>query len=40
VRRDPLYLGEINDAQHAGWVRTIDAFEGHSSSAGQRPPLP
>jgi hypothetical protein len=40
VRRDPLYLGEINDAQHAGWVRTIDAFEGHSSQRRQRALFP
>lgn len=24
VQRDVLYLGELNDAQHAGWVRAID----------------
>jgi len=33
VQRDLLYLGEINDAQHAGWVRTIDALEAGSAPA-------
>jgi transposase len=35
VQRDLLYLGEINDAQHAGWVRTIDALDGSSSQRRQ-----
>jgi transposase len=35
VQRDLLYLGEINDAQHAGWVRTIDALEGNSARPRQ-----
>ena len=35
VQRDLLYLGEINDAQHAGWVRTIDVLEGRSSQSRQ-----
>jgi hypothetical protein len=35
VQRDLLYLGEINDAQHAGWVRTIDALEGNSARCQQ-----
>lgn len=26
-QRQVLYLGELNDAQHAGWVRAIEAFE-------------
>ena len=28
VQKTVLYLGEINDAQQAGWCRTIDAIEG------------
>jgi hypothetical protein len=28
VQRQVLYLGELNDAQRAGWVRTIEAFDG------------
>jgi hypothetical protein len=27
VQRQALYLGELNDSQHAGWVRAIEAFE-------------
>jgi transposase len=27
VQRDLLYLGELNDAQHAGWVRAIEALD-------------
>lgn len=26
LQRDLLYLGELNDAQHTGWVRTIETF--------------
>ena len=26
VHRQVLYLGELNDNQRAGWVRTIEAF--------------
>jgi hypothetical protein len=26
VQRDVLYLGELNDAQHAGWIRAIDVL--------------
>jgi len=26
-QRQVLYLGELNDAQHVGWVRAIEAFE-------------
>lgn len=33
-QRQVLYLGELNDAQHAGWVRAIEAFE----SGGRRAP--
>jgi hypothetical protein len=25
--RPLLYLGEINDSQHAAWIRTIAAFD-------------
>lgn len=28
VQRHVLYLGEINDSQHAAWCKTIDAFQG------------
>ena len=28
VQRQVLYLGELNDAQRAGWVRTIEVLEG------------
>src|SRR5262245_14227745 len=31
LRRDLLYLGELNDTQHAGWVRTIAAVDGNGS---------
>ena len=30
VDRHVLYLGEINDSQHASWLRCIEAFEGDS----------
>lgn len=33
VQRDLLYLGELNDAQHAGWVRTIQTLGGEAGSA-------
>ena len=35
VQRDLLYLGELNDAQHAGWVRTIEALSGESAQPCQ-----
>ena len=35
VQRQVLYLGEINDAQRAGWVRAIEAFEGDGNTARQ-----
>ena len=28
VQRQVLYLGEINDSQHASWCKTIDVFQG------------
>jgi transposase len=28
VQRHVLYLGEINDSQHAAWCKTIDVFQG------------
>src|SRR5690606_30487701 len=34
-QRQVLYLGELNDAQHAGWVRAIEAFEGRGSQPRQ-----
>ena len=30
-----LYLGELNDNQRAGWVRTIEAFSGEKSKSKQ-----
>jgi len=33
VQRQVLYLGELNDAQQAGWIRTIEAFEGKGRGA-------
>jgi len=35
VQRQALYLGELNDAQHAGWVRAIEAFDGRGSVGRQ-----
>ena len=35
VQRQVLYLGELNDNQRAGWVRTIEAFTGEKSHAKQ-----
>ena len=47
VQRQVLYLGELNDRQRAGWVRTIEAVEGRDGSTRQlalfpedRPELP
>ena len=47
VQRQVLYLGELNDAQRAGWVRTIEGLEPHQNNARQlalfpddRDPLP
>jgi hypothetical protein len=37
LQRDLLYLGELNDAQHAGWVRTIEALSGPHGT-GAAPP--
>src|SRR5690606_12262032 len=34
-QRQVLYLGELNDAQHAGWVRAIEAFEGRDKQPRQ-----
>ena len=36
VQRQLLYLGELNDSQHAGWVRSIEAL---SPQPGQSEPL-
>jgi hypothetical protein len=33
IQRDLLYLGELNDAQHAGWIRTIDALGGQDAGS-------
>jgi transposase len=35
VQRQVLYLGELNDAQRAGWVRTIEAVEGDGGAGRQ-----
>ncbi len=35
VQRQVLYLGELNDNQRAGWVRTIEAFWGEKTQAKQ-----
>ncbi|MBI1289908.1 IS1634 family transposase [bacterium] len=35
VQRQVLHLGELNDAQHAGWVRAIEALSGESGERRQ-----
>ena len=35
VQRQVLYLGELNDNQRAGWVRTIETFSGEKPKAKQ-----
>ena len=35
VQRHVLYLGEINDAQHAGWCRSLDVLEEDTSRKRQ-----
>ncbi len=35
VQRQVLYLGELNDNQRAGWVRTIEAFSGEKAGTKQ-----
>ena len=35
VQRQVLYLGELNDNQRAGWVRTIEAFSGEDPKTKQ-----
>jgi len=35
VQRQVLYLGELNDAQRAGWVRTIDGLEPRKNNTRQ-----
>jgi hypothetical protein len=35
VQRQVLHLGELNDAQHAGWVRAIEALNGTTGEASQ-----
>lgn len=34
-QRQVLYLGELNDNQRAGWVRTIEAISGEKPKAKQ-----
>jgi hypothetical protein len=36
AQRQVLYLGELNDAQRSGWVRTIEAVEGGQAASGAR----
>lgn len=35
VQRQLLHLGELNDAQRAGWVRTIETLDEQRASSGQ-----
>src|SRR5574343_57838 len=35
VQRQVLYLGELNDNQRAGWVRTIEVVSGKEHQPGQ-----
>ena len=35
VQRQVLYLGEINDSQHASWCKTIDVFQGGEDQCRQ-----
>ena len=35
VQRQVLYLGEINDSQHAAWCKTIDVFQGDKAQSRQ-----
>ena len=35
VQRHVLYLGEINDSQHASWLRTIEVFQGQEEKSRQ-----
>ena len=35
VQRQLLYLGEINDNQHASWCKTIDVFQGDKDQSRQ-----
>ncbi len=35
VQRQVLYLGELNDAQRGGWVRTIEALDGNGKGLRQ-----
>ena len=35
VRRQVLHLGELNDGQRAGWVRTIETLDGDGERARQ-----
>jgi hypothetical protein len=35
VQRQVLYLGELNDAQHVGWLRAVEAFEDKRPMARQ-----
>lgn len=35
VQRQVLYLGEINDSQHAAWCKTIDVFQGDKALSRQ-----
>jgi hypothetical protein len=35
VQRHVLYLGEINDAQHATWCRSVEVFDEDRSASAQ-----
>jgi hypothetical protein len=35
AQKQVLYLGEINDQQRAGWVKTIEAVEGRQKKSRQ-----
>jgi len=35
IQRQALYLGELNDTQHAGWIRSIEALEPVTKQAQQ-----
>ena len=35
VQRQVLYLGELNDTQRAGWIRTVETLWGEKAKAKQ-----
>ena len=40
VQRHLLHLGELNDSQRAGWVRTIDTLTNGPNRLGNSPCFP